>query len=140
MKFIPFYLIFTLLIFVQACGNKQVEENKTQREQVIAVHDEVMPKMGQLKTLEKAALQKAEELQNSETPDQAKIDELKNLASQLNLAYEGMFVWMRQYNTEDGEKTPEEVKVYLDEQLVLVSKVNEDIKAALAKAEVLLKD
>ncbi|MBS4070392.1 hypothetical protein ACFPIK_10645 [Algoriphagus aquatilis] len=140
MKFIPFYLIFTLLIFVQACGNKQVEENKTQREQVIAVHDEVMPKMGQLKSLEKAALQKAEELQNSETPDQAKIDELKNLASQLNLAYEGMFVWMRQYNTEDGEKTPEEVKVYLDEQLVLVSKVNEDIKAALAKAEVLLKD
>lgn len=140
MKFIPFYLIFTLLMFVQACGNKQVEENKTQREQVIAVHDEVMPKMGQLKSLEKAALQKAEELQNSETPDQAKIDELKNLASQLNLAYEGMFVWMRQYNTEDGEKTPEEVKVYLDEQLVLVSKVNEDIKAALAKAEVLLKD
>lgn len=140
MKFIPFYLIFTLLIFVQACGNKQVEENKTQREQVIAVHDEVMPKMGQLKSLEKAALQKAEELQNSETPDQAKIDELKNLASQLNLAYEGMFVWMRQYNTEDGEKTPDEVKVYLDEQLVLVSKVNEDIKAALAKAEVLLKD
>jgi len=140
MKFIPFYLIFTLLIFVQACGNKQAEENKTQREQVIAVHDEVMPKMGQLKSLEKAALQKAEELQNSETPDQAKIDELKNLASQLNLAYEGMFVWMRQYNTEDGEKTPEEVKVYLDEQLVLVSKVNEDIKAALAKAEVLLKD
>lgn len=140
MKFIPFYLIFTLLIFVQACGNKQVEENKTQREQVIAVHDEVMPKMGQLKSLEKAALQKAEELQNSETPDQAKIDELKNLACQLNLAYEGMFVWMRQYNTEDGEKTPEEVKVYLDEQLVLVSKVNEDIKAALAKAEVLLKD
>ena len=51
-----------------------------------------------------------------------------------------MFVWMRQYNTEDGEKTPEEVKAYLEEQLVLVSKVNEDIKAALAEAELLLKE
>lgn len=140
MRIAPFYLVFTLFIFIQACGNKQVEENKTQREQVIAVHDEVMPKMGQLKSMEKAALQKAEELQNSDTPDQKKIDALKNLATQLNQAYEGMFVWMRQYNTEDGEKTPEEVKAYLEEQLVLVSKVNEDIKAALAEAELLLKE
>ncbi len=140
MKFIPIYLIFTLFIFLQSCGNKQVEENKTQREQVIAVHDEVMPKMGQLKSLEKAALQKAEEIQNSDTPDQTKIDALNNLAARLNQAYEGMFVWMRQYNTEDGEKTPEEVKAYLEEQLILVTKVNEDIKAALAEAELLLKD
>ena len=140
MRIAPFYLVFTLFIFIQACGNKQVEENKTQREQVIAVHDEVMPKMGQLKSMEKAALQKAEELQNSDTPDQKKIDALKNLATQLNQAYEGMFVWMRQYNTEDGEKTPEEVKAYLEEQLILVSKVNEDIKAALAEAELLLKE
>jgi branched-subunit amino acid aminotransferase/4-amino-4-deoxychorismate lyase len=102
MKFIPFYLVFTLFIFVQSCGNKQVEENKSQREQVIEIHDEVMPKMGQLKSLEKVALQKAEELQNSDTPDQARVDELRKLASQLNLAYEGMFVWMRQYDTEDG--------------------------------------
>jgi hypothetical protein len=140
MRFTPFYLVFTLLIFFQSCGNKQVEENKAQREQVIAVHDEVMPKMGQLKSLEKAALQKAEELQSSDTPDLAKIESLKSLASQLNQAYEGMFVWMRQYDTEDGEQTPEEVKAYLDEQLLLVSKVNEDIKAALAQAELLLKD
>ena len=140
MRFIPFYLIFILFIFFQSCGNKQVEENKAHREQVIAIHDEVMPKMGQLKSMEKAALQKAEELQNSDSPDQAKIEALKNLATQLNQAYEGMFVWMRQYSTEDGEQAPEQIKAYLDEQLVLVSKVNEDIKAALAQADSLLKD
>ena len=140
MRFTPFYLIFILFIFFQSCGNKQVEENKAHREQVIAIHDEVMPKMGQLKSMEKAALQKAEELQNSDSPDQAKIEALKNLATQLNQAYEGMFVWMRQYSTEDGEQAPEQIKAYLDEQLVLVSKVNEDIKAALAQADSLLKD
>ena len=140
MRFTPFYLIFILFIFFQSCGNKQVEENKAHREQVIAIHDEVMPKMGQLKSMEKAALQKVEELQNSDSPDQAKIEALKNLATQLNQAYEGMFVWMRQYSTEDGEQAPEQNKAYLDEQLVLVSKVNEDIKAALAQADSLLKD
>lgn len=138
MKFIPFYLVFGLFIFLQSCGNKQVEENKVLREKVIAVHDEVMPKMGQLKSFEKAALQKAEELESSETPDVDKINELKNLASELNQAYEGMFVWMRQYNNEDGEQTPEEVKVYLEEQMIQVTQVNETIKAALEKAEQLL--
>jgi transposase-like protein len=140
MRFTPFYFVFTLFIFFQSCGNKQVEKNKVQREQIIAVHDEVMPKMGQLKSMEKAALQKVEELQSSDVPNLEKIESLKNLASQLNLAYEGMFVWMRQYNTEDGEQTPEEVKAYLEEQLLLVSKVNEDIKVALDQAEQLLKD
>jgi transposase-like protein len=138
MRFTPFYFVFTLFIFFQSCGNKQVEKNKVQREQIIAVHDEVMPKMGQLKSMEKAALQKVEELQSSDVPNLEKIESLKNLASQLNLAYEGMFVWMRQYNTEDGEQTPEEVKAYLEEQLLLVSKVNEDIKVALDQAEQLL--
>ena len=140
MRFIPFYLIFILFIFFQSCGNKQVEENKAHREQVIAIHDEVMPKMGQLKSMEKAALQKAEELQNSDSPDQAKIEALKNLATQLNQAYEGMFVWMRQYDTEDEGRTPEEVKNYLEEQMISVTEVNKSMKDVLAKADSVLKD
>ena len=78
---------------------------------------------------------------NKETREyygEEKINELKNLATQLNQAYEGMFVWMRQYNNEDGEQTPEEVKAYLEGQMIQVTKVNEDIKAALDKAAVLL--
>lgn len=138
MKFIPFYLIFGLFVFLQSCGNKQVEENKLLREKVISIHDEVMPKMGQLKSFEKAALQKASEMNGLDDPDLEKIDSLKNLAVQLNQAYEGMFIWMRQYKNEDGDQTPEEVKVYLEEQMILVTQVNEEIKEALANANRLL--
>jgi hypothetical protein len=140
MKASPIYLMISVLFLFQSCANKQVEENKILRGKIIAVHDEVMPKMGQLKSLEKAALQQVEELQNAEVPDLAKIDSLKTIANQLNQAYEGMFVWMRQYTLEDGEQTPEQVKAYLDEQLVLVSKVNDDIKSALAEAAELPKE
>jgi hypothetical protein len=141
MKFNSTYLfILILLAFFQSCGNKQLEENKLLREKIIDIHDEVMPKMGQLKSLEKSALQKAEELQNSESPDLAKVDSLKNLASKLNQAYEGMFVWMRQYSTEDGDQSSEQVKAYLDEQFLLVTKVNEDIKSALEDADVVIKN
>ena len=123
----------------QSCGKSQVESNKKLREEVIAVHDEVMPKMGQLKTLEKSSLQLAEELANSSEPDSAKILALKELAGELDQAYEGMFVWMRQYDVEDGAKTPEEVKTYLEEQMKKVTLVNEEIKSVLQKADSLLK-
>lgn len=139
MKYSIVFLLFGLTILFQSCGNKQVEANKKLREEVIVVHDEVMPKMGQLKSLEKTALQMVEELSVSPEPNQEKIDALKTLAAELDQAYEGMFVWMRQYEVEDGEKTPEEVKAYLEDQMVKVTKVNEDIKNVLQKADSLIK-
>lgn len=104
----------------------------------MAIHDEVMPKMGQLKSLEKKALQRADELAALDTVDVVQIEKLKNLASELDQAYEGMFVWMRQYDTDDEGRTPEEVKNYLDEQMVSVSEVNRIMKDALAKADSVL--
>ncbi|MCS5491875.1 hypothetical protein [Algoriphagus limi] len=132
--------IFTLLLIslLAACGSSLSEENKNLRADVIAVHDEVMPLMGKLKNLEREALNRAEELESNPEVDSVQVNELKSLAYDLSQAHEGMFVWMRQYDTEDGERTPEEVKAYLEEQMSMVQKVNEDIKAALARADELL--
>lgn len=140
MKIIRISLIFSLVMLVQACGPSQKELSAEKRAEVIAVHDEVMPKMGQLKSFEKKALQKAEEFSSLEPVDSVKVQEMKNLAMELDQAYEAMFVWMRQYETEDGERTPEEVKAYLDSQMVSVTEVNQLMKAALAKADSLLKN
>lgn len=140
MKIARITLIFGLLLFFQSCGSGQAEENAKKRAEVIAIHDEVMPKMGKLKSLEKSALSLAEELSAMDSVDSARVQALKDLAVQLGQAYEGMFVWMRQYDTEDGELTPEEINTYLDEQMVLVTEVNKNMKAALAKADSLLKN
>ena len=139
MKLARISLIFGLFLIFQSCGSGQAEENTKKRAEVIAIHDEVMPKMGQLKSLEKSALEKAEELSALENVDSARVRELNDLALELDQAYEGMFVWMRQYETEDGERTPEEVQVYLDQQMVLITEVNKNMKSALAKADSLLK-
>lgn len=140
MKIIRISLIFSLVIFFQACGPSQKDLNDEKRAEVIAVHDEVMPKMGQLKSFEKKALQKAEEFAAMDTVNAVKVQEMKDLALELDQAYEAMFVWMRQYETEDGERSPEEVKIYLDEQMVSVSEVNQIMKSVLTKADSLLKD
>lgn len=139
MKIVRISLIFSLVVFFQACGPNQRDLNAERRAEVIAVHDEVMPKMGQLKSFEKKALQKAEEVAAMDSVDSAKVKEMKDLALELNYAYEAMFVWMRQYQPQDGELSPEEVKAYLEEQMISVSEVNLLMKSVLTKADSLLK-
>ena len=134
------FLILITTGFLVACKPSLEETNAELREAVIAVHDEVMPLMGKLKSFEKQTQDKIEALEQSESRDEEKVEELKALSHDLNQAYEGMFDWMRQYDIEDGEKSPEEVEAYLIEQKEMVFKVNEDIKAALEKAEQLLVD
>lgn len=140
MKFTRIVLVFSLFGFLMACDPSQVDLNREKRVEVIAVHDEVMPKLGQLKSFEKKAVQRAEELEAIEPIDSTKIMRLNELAKELNQAYEGMFDWMRQYEVDDDGKTPEEIKIYLEEQMILVTQVNRDIKGALAKADSLLVD
>lgn len=140
MKLARICLVFSLVAVVQSCGPNQKELNVVRRSEVIAVHDEVMPKMGQLKSFEKKALQKAGELAAMDPVDPEKVQQMKDLAVELDHAYEEMFVWMRQYETEDGARTPEEVKSYLEAQMKSVSEVNRLMKAALTKADSLLKD
>jgi hypothetical protein len=140
MKNISLFFVLTCSFFLFSCGPNLKEENKKTREQLIEVHDEVMPLMGKLKSLEKQILQKAEELEMTNELDSLKATELKTLALELDMAYEGMFIWMRQYDVEDGQKSPEEVKVYLEEQMGLVQKVNSDIKDAISKADSLVKN
>ena len=131
-------LIFSMLVL--ACANPLIETNKEMRAQIIGVHDEVMPKMGELMSLQKKALAQADSLYAQDSTATAQIESMRSLAVQLDQAYEGMFVWMRQYSLEEEEKTPEEIKTYLDDQLLKVNQVNADIKAALEQAGTQLKD
>jgi hypothetical protein len=140
MKLFSSFLIFLFSMLVLACANPLIEANKAMRAQIIGVHDEVMPKIGQLMSLEKKALSQADSLFAQDSTATTDIEAMRSLAGQLNQAHEGMFVWMRQYSLDEEGKTPEELKTYLDEQLVKVNQVNADIKAALEQAASKLKD
>ncbi|SFB16471.1 hypothetical protein [Algoriphagus aquimarinus] len=139
MKRTILFLILTSFLLINACGPSGPSDNEKLRAEVIAVHDEVMPKMGQLKSLERKALEKAKELESQEEANSAAVEEYKALAYDLNHAHESMFAWMRQYEQKDGEMKEAEVKAYLDKQMELVTEVNVEMKAALEKADKLLK-
>lgn len=136
MKRTILFLIFTSFFLLNSCGPN---ENEKLRDEVIAVHDEVMPKMGKLKSLERMALERVDELESVNPVDSLKVEEYKALAYELNHAHDSMFEWMHQYEPKDGDQSQEELKEYLENQMVLVSAVNVEMKEALAKAEALLK-
>jgi hypothetical protein len=140
MKLFASALTLLISFLVLACANPLIETNKEMRAQIIGVHDEVMPKMGELMSLQKKALAQADSLYAQDSTATAQIESMRSLAGQLDQAYEGMFVWMRQYSLEEEGKTPEEIKTYLDDQLLKVNQVNADIKAALDQAGTQLKD
>jgi transposase-like protein len=140
MKLFASALTLLISFLVLACANPLIETNKEMRAQIIGVHDEVMPKMGELMSLQKKALAQADSLYAQDSTATAQIESMRSLAGQLDQAYEGMFVWMRQYSLEEEGKTPEEIKTYLDDQLLKVNQVNAEIKAALDQAGTQLKD
>jgi hypothetical protein len=124
------------LIFLISCNTGQKDEINNLKEEVMGLHDEVMPYMGELKSLKKEVETKSKNLFDEDSvANQSKIGELNLLAKQLDSAFEGMFVWMRQYKSPEEDMEMEAAKVYLLEQKEKVEFVNNDIKIALASAK-----
>jgi hypothetical protein len=131
------YLFFiSSFIFFSSCNFNDEASNDLLKEEVIAIHDEVMPKMGELKSLHKEVLLKIEGLKSDSLENAGKIQELQVLANDLDSSFEGMFVWMRQFKSTFEEMTDEEITNYLLDQKKLVEKVNADIKSILDVARV----
>ncbi len=135
------FSIFTILILIFSCGENKEQENQALREEVIEIHDEVMPHMGDLKSLRKSIINKAELLENEdEVGNEQEIIELRILANEMDDAFESMFVWMRQFKQSYEDMTPEEVHAYLLDQKGMVEKVNQDITQSMARAKAALGD
>lgn len=118
------------------CNSEKIDKTNLLRDEVIAIHDEVMPLMGELRSLKKELKTKADGLVEQDSLENAeKIHELRNIESQLEYAFEGMFIWMRQYKEPEESLDKNDAKAYLTEQKVLVEKVNKDIKQALKAAK-----
>lgn len=140
-------LIFTYLIVVSAafilssCNNEKVDENQILRDDVIAIHDEVMPFMGELKTLSKKINEKSTDLLNQDsTGNHEQVLKLRRFTKALDDSFEGMFVWMRQFKSNYGDMTDQEIKLYLQGQKILVEKVRDDINSSVSVSKEALKD
>lgn len=136
MKCILRFQWILFLFFLFSCKSESTDEISNLKDEVIGIHDEVMPFMGELKSLKKEVEIKSKDLQEEDSIlNNDKIKKLILLTVQLDSAFDGMFVWMRQYKSPEEDMDWEEAKIYLIEQKEKVELVNEEIKIALASAK-----
>ncbi|QDH81441.1 hypothetical protein FKX85_00040 [Echinicola soli] len=118
-----------------SCNGHQKEVEKLKGE-VLEIHDEVMPLMGKIKEEQKQLMTASGKLMAADSAaNKATANEMREVAKNLGDAYEGMFVWMRQYKVDFEGMEEEQVIAYLEEQKKKVGKVNDDITNALEEAE-----
>ncbi|MFC4871539.1 hypothetical protein [Negadavirga shengliensis] len=110
------------------------------KDKVISVHDEVMPRIGSLKTYQKELLERANQMESSDEAidNHIAIQELRSAAHSCEEAYDNMFVWMRQFKSEYSDMTEEEVEKYLTDQLKKIEKVRKDVDDSMHEADSLL--
>ena len=130
------FAILLLVLAVSSCGGFDTEAKV---DEVLDVHDEVMPKMGEVMNLKRKILDQAQ----SQT-DSIAMNELRAIAKDLDEANNGMMVWMREWSKNAkphiNEQSEIELrKAFFEEEMEKVTKVKEDINGAIAAAKAALK-
>lgn len=128
-------LLYLLLLpaVLLACGQDK-SIIKEMDEKAIAIHDEVMPKMGEIITLKGEIKAKIESLDSTSTERPA----LEAAYEGLVKGEDGMKDWMHNYQKPDFKKSLEELKPVAEFQLQAVEKVKVQMESSIADAKGLL--
>ena len=121
-------ILFISILFAQCAGGSKNSEIETLHDQVMEIHDEVMPKMRDINQMKK----KVRKL--SSTLDEAIIQQHLN---HLDEADEKMMSWMAQYK-KPGAQDVAAAKAYLSEQMILVKDVKDSMLKAISDAQKLV--
>lgn len=122
-------LLCFLLVTFTSCEKKG---NQQLYDEVMAIHDEVMPKMDDLRRYKKDF---QAEIANSTTITEARKTQLESSIVMLDSASDGMWKWMRDFNPIADSEGEEKARKYLLDQKEKVTRVKEDMMKALDEAK-----
>lgn len=136
------FLKFYLFLFLSACQvshehsqkeDKLSKENQAIYDEVMKIHDEVMPKQSIIaKYRDTLDLElKDEKIQK----DTALLKKYQQVRQDLNYAYQAMNIWMQEFDVEYEGKSEAEVKAYLEKEKEKISKVSEKMLSSLEGAK-----
>jgi len=131
-------LICTVLFLSFSCKEeKKAPEGSSQMEEVMAIHDEVMPKMGSIGKLVGELKPKVDSTETGKQYEVAMKD--------LQAANTAMMDWMKEFGDRfdheeilEGKELSAEKQQWLDEEEEKVKVVKEKINGSIARAEALL--
>ncbi|MFY0650500.1 MAG: hypothetical protein JXQ96_00635 [Cyclobacteriaceae bacterium] len=130
-----FWIPVGLCLLLLSC-NKEKKVQETLFNEVMDVHDEVMPQMSSLRKLAKSLESKLDSIAvDSLLTEKGQKEELNKAIEDLKKANESMMEWMRQFEQIE-EGTPHgEVMKYLKDQKKKIEKVRDDMLKAKKQGE-----
>ena len=108
---------------------------KALEDQVMAIHDEVMPKMADITKL--TAELRVIKATIKENPDGKIVspDGLEELMGSLKLAEQGMWDWMKAYSDTKPTIKEDQMKSFYESQLETINKIKQDMLGSIEKAQ-----
>jgi hypothetical protein len=100
--------------------------------EVMKVHDEVMPKMNDIHKLKMSIRERIEKNPNLPKAERLKLDAMY---AKLDSANEGMMVWMREFRPLPDSVGEEKAKAYLENEMERVNKVRDRMLKAIESAQ-----
>lgn len=138
-RLLPFILSFFIASACQQQSGDQHQDhthhgeagaNQELYDEVMRIHDEVMPKLDDIYKLKTA---KKTRLEMPGLPEQER-QQIQNDIARLDSANEGMMVWMREFDPIPDSVGEDKARAYLESELEKVKQVREDILEALQSA------
>lgn len=134
---LPIGMMFLVMV---SCSNPLASKVEEIKKEAIAIHDEVMPRMGEISELS-VNLKQMREALKADTTDSAMqvIDKLNQQIVALDNAYEGMMEWMNLYQPQFEEQhTLDSAVIYYEEQRSLITDVKLNMEQSINDAKTLL--
>jgi hypothetical protein len=140
-------LLFTLLFF--ACGNDAPNSTRQEEQldpkaaeqaawdEMMEIHDAVMPKMADLNRVSRELKTFA-----METVNKKETEEINDMVEEIEEASEGMMSWMgelQQLSQLRVEKSHEEIMDYLNEETAEIAEVREEMNESLKEGQEMLR-
>lgn len=148
-RYFYYLIIFTSIFFIWSCDQPTTDQQKTNQiqtvvdivktpsdvllEEVMKIHDDVMPKVKDIHRLKKQL-----EIQLTATNEGVDKKEIQAVYDQLEAADNSMWDWMKNYRQPDKDTPQEEIISYLKKEKVSISKVSKDMLSSIAAGEKLL--
>jgi hypothetical protein len=123
----------TLLCFLLAAfASCEKKGNQELYDEVMAIHDEVMPKMNDIRRYKRDF---QAEIANNPNITEARKTQLESSIVMLDSASDGMMKWMRAFDPIADSEGEQKAREYLEDQKQKVTKVKEDMLKALDEAK-----
>ena len=149
------YFIIIFLVWLSACQSPSGQENDVSAESVndpvqteqdslfnemMAIHDSVMPEMDHIYQLRQKIRTELDSLQSDSENQRDRLDDLEQVYLSLAEADEAMMNWMRSNDFSFEDMSSDEIKALITREKQAIQQVADQMSTTIEEAETLLKE